>query len=206
MPKGYTGSDLVYPLHVPVPRDGEPVSEPTWVPSWKKLADRAACLKRMIPTPVSHTYANDGVAAWTYGNSGAIETTIAAGHYVDVPNCRVGDIVQLEFFGVWERTGTHNSVGWNAWIDVIDNATGTSPATQTHVAGTHWDESSGILSSDLGILFPLSMGGTWTVATAGTSRFAFALQQSASWSTDTFVLTSSLSFVAVLFAQYTPSD
>lgn len=201
MPTNYPGSSATYPSTIPIPADGEEVCERNWAGSWQRLADRAAWLKRVLPTPYSHTSDSAGNALWTYGNSGNLETTIAAGHYVDIPNTRVGDIIQVDFFGVWKRTGSSNAVGWDGYLDAIDNATGSSPGTQTHLGGAHWDVTSGITTTDIGEVFPLSMSGGWTVSIAGTTRISFALKQQASWSADTFTLRSSLNFVAILYPQ-----
>jgi hypothetical protein len=202
--KDYTGVDTIYYPSVPVPRDGEDVTEENWAPSWMRPADNAAYLKRLISTGLfTHTYDNSGVAAWTYGGSGSIETSIAAGHYVDVSGAKVGYKIYVDLFVLAQRTITGGGAyahPFDFYLDAIDNATGT-PGVQTHVPGAHWAATSGVTWTN-GIL-PVNLTGVWTVAAAGTTRIAPAFNPGAGWvnsSGDTFVLTSTMSITAVLRA------
>jgi hypothetical protein len=205
MPNNYAGDGTTYPANIVIPTDGEPCSEAYVAPPFRQLADRTANLRRRIPTPYSYSY-DDGVNTfWTYGNSFAIETTITAGCKVDVEGLLVGDKIQVDFFGNWRRADSgggaadNPTVGFDAWLDAIDDYDGETPGTQTHIPGAHWNANGGIDTDLSTIINPFTLSGVWTVAQEGTTRITFAFDTKASWGTDTFELVGALNLVAIAY-------
>lgn len=177
MPNNYSGDATAWVTTVPIPADGESISERNCAPAWRRCADRSAYNHRVMPRVA--TFAQDlphGFSIWEYGNSGGIESTIAAGIRLDIPGCVVGDKLIVSAFMNYQRLATSAAdveKAFTVWIDAIDDAVGT-PGVQTHVPGASWVASDGIDSDDDGRPLTLSLGGIWTVAEAGTTRLAIA--------------------------------
>lgn len=163
---------------VNIPGDGEGISERNCAPAWEANADRSAYLKRIMPKLFSVSKIPDapgypGVSpVFLYGNSLAAETTIAAELFVDVTECRIGDIIQVSSFAMVTRAGNLTKT-FRIDIDATDRVNGT-PGTRTHIEGAAW-QCEALHADQAGIPFSVSLGGAWTVALAGTTRICFTL-------------------------------
>ena len=179
MSKQYAGNGATWVDVVYIPADGEKINERNCAPAWKACADRSAYLKRVMPSVHSASkvattpgYPSTGKQFWTYGNSAALESSIAAGLYVDITDCTVGDVIQVSSFAMFQRSG-NMSKAIHLYADAIDRVNGTA-GTQTHVTGASWESSTGLDSGQENIPIPVSISGSWTVALAGTTRLCLA--------------------------------
>jgi hypothetical protein len=172
MPVNYEGDDSAWPTTIPVIADGEGLAERNLAPGLRKNADRSAYNRRVLPT--LHRYVTDsGSPFYAYLNSGNVESTIAAGGKVDVADCAIGDVLLCTASFLLLRTGTETDE-FDIWIDALDTVDAT-PGTQTHIDGAHYDAADGVDAEQLGIVFPVTLHGSWTVAAAGTTRICIAL-------------------------------
>lgn len=186
----YAGDDASYPVTIPIPEDGEDCAEAFTAPAWRKLADRAAYLKKRAP--VLYSYAASASTYWTYADAPNQETTVSVDGLIDIDGAVVGDKIAVECFLCYTR-GANNPKTFTACLLAIDDVEDT--AVETEIDGTHYSISGDLIGD--GTVVPLSLCGVWTVATAGKTRITFAFTSAA----DTFAIKTSFSLIAMRFGQ-----
>lgn len=164
MPNNYYGVNSSFNTTVNIISDNDPLNEKFLAPPLRTMADQNAYLYRFMP--LRYGFATTGAGPlYTYtGVAHAVQNTIAAGIFVDVPNCVVGDTIDVQ--AMINITVAATFVSYDFWIDAIDNYAGT-PGAETHVPGSHFP---GFNSSPINA----TMVGKWTVAISGTTRFMIA--------------------------------
>jgi len=181
MTRAYSGDGSAWVPTVPIPANGDAMSERVFAPAWEACADRSAYVYRVRPTV--HTkamlatapgYPTASTQFWTYANTGVLETPIAFGGHLDIPGCTVGDQIQISAFAMLARSG-NLSKAVSMYLDAIDRVNGT-PGVQAHVPGALWSTSTGLAAEQESLPIPIAISGMWTVVLAGTTRITLALE------------------------------
>ncbi len=185
MPNSYTPTAVALPGTITEPIDGEPRTTASVVTITRPLANAIAYVTEHMPVLYTHT--DETLTTIFSTDSDTYVTAESNGVYVDVPSCRVGDKILVNFGCMWRQAnGTANHALF-AQLLGIDNHAGTPtplaiPGSLPSVLIDHRQR--------------LALSGVHTVAVAGLTRITFrAKVQEAG--VDDFFITGGLALTAL---------
>src|SRR5262245_33734644 len=93
----YAGDPTNYPTSITVPSDGDDPDAASVNAALEGLADRTAALNAKV-SAYSHNFDNDvGTIFSTSSVSPTWESAESSGVYVDIPDCKIGDVLFVAF-------------------------------------------------------------------------------------------------------------
>lgn len=188
-------------LSVPLPDlpvlGGPAVPKPDaedWAPSWRRVADAEQYVFSQQARVSSANFS--GAPVWRAGPIAGVGSpapnpdSTSVNVYLDVPNCKVGDLIHADVAMIWAPTlptipgGLTTISSTMAGIRAIDDVAGT-PTAAAYLDGTQWNLMARAFSG-MGDSYQwngratmtntLEKSGVWRVTKAGTTRIFFRIE------------------------------